>query len=148
MSKFVYLITVWGSAQQYLINTLQVQQLTAARIVCGADSFRWSRRKLLQRVGWLSIRQLIFYHTTLQAHKTMATGTPKVLFNSLNSQYNYHTRNAANRNIIAAGIMLEKSFQYRAMKSFNSLPLELKTAPVTSIKPRLKKWIINNIPID
>ena len=31
MSKLVYLITVCGGAQQYLLNGLQVQQLTAAR---------------------------------------------------------------------------------------------------------------------
>ena len=35
MSKLVYLITVWGGAQKYLVNRLQVQQLTAARVVCG-----------------------------------------------------------------------------------------------------------------
>ena len=35
MSKLAYLITLWGGAQQYLLSALQVQQLTAARAVCG-----------------------------------------------------------------------------------------------------------------
>ena len=35
MSKLVYLITVWAGAKQYLLKGLQVQQLTAARVVCG-----------------------------------------------------------------------------------------------------------------
>jgi hypothetical protein len=34
-SKLVYLITLWGGAQQYLLKALLVQQLTAARVVCG-----------------------------------------------------------------------------------------------------------------
>ena len=37
-SKLVYLITLWGGAQGYLINALQIQQLRAARTVCGIQS--------------------------------------------------------------------------------------------------------------
>ena len=70
MSMLVYLITVWGGAQQYLLKGLQVQQLIAARTVCGFFSRGWSKKKLLDRVGWLSIRQLIYFHMVLQAHKT------------------------------------------------------------------------------
>ena len=41
MSKEVYLITGWGSAQQYLVKALQVQQRTAARTVCGFYCRGW-----------------------------------------------------------------------------------------------------------
>lgn len=41
MSKLVYLMIVWGGAQQYLLNILQVQQLDAARTVCGFFSRGW-----------------------------------------------------------------------------------------------------------
>ena len=34
MSKMAYLITLWGGAPVYLLKSLQVQQLTAARTVC------------------------------------------------------------------------------------------------------------------
>jgi hypothetical protein len=50
MSKLGYLITVWGGAQQYLLKGLQVQQLTAARTVCGFYSRGWSKKKLLDRL--------------------------------------------------------------------------------------------------
>ena len=43
MSKVMYLITVWGGVQQYLLKGLQVQQLAAARCVCGYTSRWWSR---------------------------------------------------------------------------------------------------------
>ena len=52
MSKMVYLIVVWGGAQQYLLNGLQVQQLTVCRTVCGYDSFFWSKKRLLDKVKY------------------------------------------------------------------------------------------------
>ena len=79
MTKLVYLITFWDEAQQYLMNALQVQQLEAARTVCGIGCWRWSKRKLLDKVGWLSVRQLEFFHTVLHAHKTINSGAPKPL---------------------------------------------------------------------
>ena len=72
-SKLVYLITLWGGAQQYLLKALQVQQLTAARTVCGMHSWRWSKGKLLKKVGWMSVRQLVEFHTVLRDHKKLAT---------------------------------------------------------------------------
>ena len=50
-SKMVFLITLWGGAQQYLLKALQVQQLTVARTVCGFNSWGWSKKKLLDKVG-------------------------------------------------------------------------------------------------
>ena len=59
ISKLTYLITLWGGAQEYLLSALQVQQLAAARVVCGFESKFWSKRKLLNKTGWLSVRQLV-----------------------------------------------------------------------------------------
>ena len=52
ISKLSYLITLWGGSKQYLLNILQVQQLTAARLVCGFGSWKFSKRKLLDKVGY------------------------------------------------------------------------------------------------
>ena len=95
MSKIVYLITVWGGAHQYLLKGLQVQQLTAAIVVCGPHSKFWSRFSLLKRVGWLSIRQLIFFHTVLQAHKTIVSGKPTLLHKNISTHHPRNTRGAA-----------------------------------------------------
>ena len=86
MSKLMYLITLWGGAQQYLLGALQVQQLTAARVVCGFGCWGWSKKRLLDKVGWLSVRQLIFFHTVLQAYKILNTGVPKAIYNSLSTK--------------------------------------------------------------
>ena len=86
MSKVMYLITVWGGAQQYLLKGLQVQQLTAARTVCGFLSRGWSKKKLLDKLCWLSIRQMIYFHTVPLAHKTTTSSKPSVLHQSISTQ--------------------------------------------------------------
>ena len=154
MSKVVYLIAVWGGAQQYLINALQVQQLTAARAVCGFSSKWWSKQKLLDRLGWLSIRQLIHYNTVLQAHKTITTGKPAPLYNSISTQHPYPTRNATfgqirfGETFRGESSLSNASFRNRAVHWFNAVPVSVRTGKLPTVKRKLRKWIWQNIPID
>ena len=147
-SKLVYLITLWGNAQQYLLKAVQVQQLTAARTVCGLQSLRWSRTKLLRTVGWMSIRQLIFYHTVLQAHKTLSTGKPSHLYNSLTSHYPYQTRGATSGQIRLSDRTCTRTFKYRAMDNYNRVPEDIRKGTLPTVKKKLKLWVIKNVPID
>ena len=65
MSKLVYLITVWGGAQQYLLKVLQVQQLNAVRTVRGFFSRFWSKKPT--RPSYLESQQVFmiqFPHST------------------------------------------------------------------------------------
>jgi hypothetical protein len=115
LSKLVYLITLWGGAKQYLLKALQVQQLTAARTVVGFQSWRWSKATLLKRVGWMSVRQLIYFHTVLQAHKTLTTGVPRPLFSALSADHPYRTRSATSGNIRLEENGSTSTFKHRAM---------------------------------
>ena len=147
MSKLVYLITLWGGAQQYLLNAVQVQQLAAAR--AGFGCWRWSRRKLLDKMGWLSVRQLVFYHSVLQVHKTLKTRVPLSLFQALSVDFPRRTRSAANGQIRQDDSFLSQAtFKYRAMKSYNSVPDSVRTGSTATVKRKLKQWIKTNIPID
>ena len=125
MSKLVYLITVWGGAQQYLLKGLQVQQLTVARTVCGFASRFWSKKKLLDKLNWLSIRQLIYYHTVLQAHKTITSGKPASMHSTITTEYPYRTRSAAQGQIRfgesfrGESELVMSSFKHRAVHSYN-----------------------------
>ena len=147
MSKLSYLIILWGGAQQYLVKTLQVQQLMAARIVCGVGSWRLSRRQLLTKVGWLSVKQLIFYHTVLQAQKTLSTGCPLSIYQSLSVEFPRETRSATSGQIRQIG-RCTASFAYRATQYYNSVPCEVRSGSLSSVKSKLKKWIKANLPID
>ena len=151
LSKLVYLITLWGGAQLYLLKALQVQQLNAARTVCGFHSWGWSRRRLLKRVGWLSVRQLIFFHTVLQAHKTLISGAPAPLSAALNTDhtYPYRTRSATSSNIkLGEGYKSTSTFKYRAKVSYNSVPSQVKAGSLTTVKSKLKQWTLENVPLD
>ena len=149
MSKLVYLITLWGGAEQYLIRAVQVQQLAAARAVCGVGCWRWSKGRLLSKMGWLSVKQLVFYHTVLQVHKTLKTKKPGPLYTSLSSEYPYRTRGAAHGQIRQnESISVQTTFKYRAMQNFNCVPASVRTGYTASVKTKLKTWIKTNIPID
>ena len=148
-SKLVYLITLWGGAQQYLLKALQVQQLTAARTVCGFQSRWWSRRRLLQKVGWMSIRQLVEFHTMLQAYKTITTQKPRLLHASLTSSFPYRTRGAASGQIrLRDGTSSNKTFMHRAMVSYNKVPADIKQGSHPTVKRKLKQWVLEHIPLD
>ena len=154
MSRLVYMISVWGGAPQYLLQGLQVQQLAAARLVCGYGSRFWSRRKLLAQVGWLSIRQLVHFHTVLQAYKIIAGGKPAIIQETISTQHPYLTRNATNERIRfgerfrAESILLGTSFKYRAVKWYNQVPVSVYQGTQQTVKNKLREWVKKNVPMD
>ena len=149
MSKMVYLINLWGGAQQYLLKALQVQQLTAARTVCGFFSYGWSKKKLLSRVNWLSVRQLIYFHTVLQAHKTIRTGQPRPLLNSISTDHPRNTRSAAHGLIrFDETFSARSTFKYRALHWYNSVPASVKEGSHAVVKMKLRTWIKEHVPLD
>ena len=79
MSKIIYLIQLWSGSPQYLINFLQKLQNRAARLVTKKNVFT-PVKILLQQCGWLSIKQLMFYHNILQIYKTKITKKPVYLY--------------------------------------------------------------------
>ena len=64
MSRFVYLIQLWGGCPEYLLNFLQTLQNKAARHVCNKGRYT-SVRVMLNSCGWLSIHQLVAYHRVI-----------------------------------------------------------------------------------
>ena len=103
----------------------------------------------MDKVGWLSVRQLVFYQTFLQAHTTLKTGLPKPLHQSLTGTYPRNTRNAASGQIRHDDNFLSQStFKYRAMQSYNSVQVSVRVGTTATVKRNLKQWIKTNIPID
>ena len=151
MSVLAYLIPLWGGCEAYLVRALQVLQNRAARQVTKLSWFTPSR-KLLKQCNWLSIKQLIFYHSALTVFRTTRTKTPLYLSQHLNTGHPFPTRLAAGGGLRVEGIhggLVSKSFLIRAAKDFNIIPANIricKTLP--AFKQQLKKWIKANIPPD
>ena len=68
MSKLVYLIQWWGGCSSYLIDYLQVLQTRAARLVT-RNGWHTPTDKMLRQCGWLSVRQLVLYHSLILVFK-------------------------------------------------------------------------------
>ena len=60
----LYVMQLWGGTSDYLINMLQVLQNKAARFVTKLGIYT-SQKTLLLQCGWLSVRQLIQYHSLI-----------------------------------------------------------------------------------
>ena len=147
-SKLQYLMPLWIGAPKYLVNTLQVQQLNAARTVCGYKSYYWSTTKLLNTCGWLSVRQQMVYSTVNMAHNILTTGVPKNIYANFEVEHPYRTRQAATGGIrITAEQFPERTFNYQAKKYYNMLPGNIRNLPKNKFKKELKKWVRSKIPV-
>ena len=151
ISKFIYLIQVWGSCEKYLIKSLQVIQNRAARIVTGKTWWTPTRR-LLKDCRWLSIRQLIFYHTAVQVYKIVKSGKPLFFKQRMSTSHPVRTRQATGGGIwrgVGEQAGGGGTFASRGTKVYNSLPTELRNSrTLETFKYKLKKWVANNVPVD
>ena len=160
MSQLIYLIPVWSGCESYLMNSLQIIQNKAARIVtkCGK---RTPIKSLLNQCGWLSVSQLGIFHSLVLVYKILKTRSPQYLYSKLSGvqgSTHYKTRFIQNlnenQNIVlgpdsqAESDLARRSFKYRASKQWNMLPIKLRQAEtVKDFKSQLKTWIMRNVPV-
>ena len=90
-SKLLYGLQLYGGTEEYLLNSLQVVQNMAARTVTKLNMFT-PTSTLLKQTGWLSVRQLIFYHSVLLVYKVRQTSLPQYLADKIQNEYSYDTR--------------------------------------------------------
>ena len=116
MSKLVYLIPLWGGCEKYLIKALQMIQNKAARTVCKLGIF--TPIKILPRhCGWISVNQLVFYHTVILLFKTLANQTPKYLYEMTSTELHYPARAEKPGKLRAVAEYLpEQGLNYRSYK--------------------------------
>ena len=152
-SKIQYLLPLYGGAPDYLLRALQVQQLKAARFVCGYSSYYWSTEKLLQSCGWLSVKQQEFYSTTLLAHKIVTSSLPHNLWVDMVQPHAVRTRAAAQghirygANYRGATENTRNSFKYRAQKYYSRISAQMKSQSLSTFKIKLKQFSFRNIPV-
>ena len=87
----------------------------------------------------MSVRQLIFFHTVLQAHKTLTKGVPRPVWAALSTGHPYRTRNATRGNIrLGEEDSSINPFKYRAMMFYNSVPGTVNTGSLPTVKKKIK----------
>ena len=147
LSKLCYLIQLWGGCEKYLIQALQIIQNRAARVVTGKSWFTPVRR-LLKDCRWLSVQQLIFYHTVLQTHKVVLHGDPVYFKQRMSTQHPRDTRQAAGGSVWRGDDYTGKSFSARGAQAYNNIPSSIRSCcNLLTFKSKLRKWVELNIPI-
>ena len=152
-SKLIFQISLWGGTEDYLLQALQVVQNKAARFVARRGKYT-PVADLLTQCGWLSVKQLVFYHSVILIYKTILTTFPKYIYSKLSTQFPYNTRLAESDSVRMGSEfkskleLTEKSFMNRATVSYNKLPPELRKIPkLETFKEKLKVWVLENVKI-
>ena len=71
MATLLYGACLWVGAQKYLKRKIQTLQLDAGRLTLGEKSNRWSTKKLLQEMNWLSVQKILERENILMTHKIL-----------------------------------------------------------------------------
>ena len=150
MSSLSYLIQVYGGCSGYLLNMLQVQQNVAARLTTKLPWFT-STGELLKQCGWLSVRQLIQYHSLILFHKVLKEKKPTYLYDHIKVRVretrttDEHTLQEDRR---FKTVTASKSFIPRTLKDWNRLPFELRAIEAPRLfKTGLNRYLIDNTPV-
>ena len=151
MSKLSYCIALWGGCGTGLVRSLQIIQNKVARVVTRLNWFT-PTRDILHQCGWLSVHQLVFYHSVLVIYKVKQKHTPRYLDSMFSWSYQYNTRQAESGHIRLEGrprLELSKdSFRWRAAHQFNQLPADVRnSATLEKFKVKAKTWIMENISL-
>ena len=121
---------------------LQVLQNKAGQIVTHSAP-RSRRSDLFDRLDWLTVNQLIVYHTLIVVYKVRLNNTPEYLANKLKND-------SRNGRIVIQNTHLslaQKSFVIRGSNNWNSLPEHIRSQKkIGSFKKQVKTWIRESIP--
>ena len=141
-SVLVYCLPLFGGSDIGHVKDIQVLQNKAAQIVCHAPP-RANRSRMFDTLGWMTVNQLISYHTLISVFKMRASGEPEYLAQFL--QDDSRTGRIVRTNTELSLAM--KSFTFRGSAQWNQLPSNLRNSiRIGAFKKNLRNWIFSNIP--
>ena len=98
---------------------------------------------MFDKLDWLSVHQLVAYHTLLQVYKIRSSKEPEYLYERLG-------KDNRNGHIIVTNTELtlaKKSFTFRGAELWNSLPDQIrKNVKIGGFKKACRKWVKESIP--
>ena len=156
VSKILYMLPLYAGAPEYMLTGLQL----AMRVVTRR---RWevvgrrltSTATLLRYCGYLSVRQMAYYHSVASVHKVLLHEAPvylhQVLSTSLASgvHHRYPTSAAGRRQVAPARLAVaDTSWRWRAAREYADLPAVLRTeASLPRFLAGLRKHAIQHVDI-
>ena len=95
------------------------------------------------QTGWLTVRQLIQYHTALAIYRIRDSKEPEHLSKILLKENRVNKRIIPNTTLSLA----KRSFCFRGAEEWNQLPEAVRSCGKIGVfKAKLKSWILENIP--
>ena len=159
---------LWSGCENYLVRALHVMQNKAARSVSKL-SFFTPTKTLLKTCQWMSVRQLMAYHSLVLLHKTLINKAPQYMHDKVTAggDFAYKTRQTATcpegfsfsvqhptdsgtvRQVPGNKLgMSKQGWCWRSVELYNRLPSSIRLEnKLQNFKKRLKSWIEVNISI-
>ena len=126
----------------YLQNYIQILLNKAAQVATRSTALA-TRSPMYELLNWLTVDQLITYHTVTAVLKIRKSSEPEYLAGILN-------KDSRHKRILIPNLDLglaQKSFTIRGAESWNKLPEYIRNQSKISIfKKTAKNWIVLNIP--
>ena len=116
-SVLCYCLPLFGGCSKADLNVIQVQQNKAAQIALNCPP-RTSRKLMFDSLDWLTVKQLIAYHTIITVYKIRNANVPEDLAEILKKENH-------NGHIVVKNTQLELyrcSFVFRGSVLWNNLP--------------------------
>ena len=145
-SIIVYCIQLWGiNASKKLHRQVQALQGQAARWALGLNR-RASTKKVLDKMNWMSVNQLVIYHSTLLLWKIVRGKDSKLErteWESSRTQGHHRIRTAPYKKEFR-----RKAWKPAAIAWWNAMPESLRAdCSPSSFKWNLRSWVRGNIDL-
>ena len=141
-SVLTYCLPVFGGCDKTEVEALQVMQNKAARLVTNSG-IRTSRKEIFRQTGWMTVKQLIFYHTSLCTFRIRSSHEPEYLAEIMNRN------NTRNKIVIPHSrlTLAMNSYCFRGSSQWNRLPEAIRSSSsINCFKNQLKTWIHSHVP--
>ena len=133
---------VWGGTDKGHIQDLQVLQNRVAEIVLNLPT-RSHQNKMYDTLEWMTVNQLITYHSLVAVYKIRKNNEPEYLAKFLRND-NYRGQIIVPLTNLT---LCKRSFCYRAAENWNIVPDMIRSIEkLETFKQEVKNWIKCKIP--
>ena len=140
-SVLIYCLPLFGGCNDSDLNDLQVLQNKIGRLIT-KSRYETRRTEIFERLQWLTVRQQIVYHTVLTIQKIRQSNEPEFLASKFKRDNRYGKIIIPHSNLT----LYRKSFLYRGILSWNSLPDDLRKEDNSRTFKKLARcWILQNV---
>ena len=137
-----YCLPLHGGCDVGEIKQLQVLQNRAAQLVTLSPS-RAPRAPMYDMLDWITVNQLVRYHTILTVYRIRMSREPEYLAASLCNDNRLGKIIIQNTRLS----LVKNSFKIRGATNWNELPAEIRSeAKIGLFKKKLRSWIKANVP--